>query len=197
MTETQRAAIALLISHACAVALGIFIGWKLYGPEIITETHRPEVRQADGSVILARDPDTKPSAPKPKLPDGRHERTTVVSVKPKPQPKPGPVKPGPDGFCPAAKECPALTVRLDLVGEYDGRRVVASSPDGDIVGGIDIPVEKWVKRNENLWAAGITYGSDRTGAKAIGAFIDRDLGPFRIGIEADQDSARIRAGLRF
>ena len=63
MTESQRAAIALLISHACAVALGIFIGWKLYQPDVVVETHKPEVRQADGSVILKRDPEAKPDAP--------------------------------------------------------------------------------------------------------------------------------------
>ena len=197
MTETQRAALALLISHACAVALGIFIGWKLYQPDVIVETHRPEVSQADGSVVLERDPDAKPAAPQPKLPDGKHERTTVVTVKPKPQPKPEPVKPGPDGFCPAAKECPALTVRLDLVRQDDGRRVIASSPDGEIVGGIDVPLEPMVTPKRTPWAAGITYGRDRDGNEAVGAFVDRDAGPFRVGIEADQESARVRFGLRF
>lgn len=197
MTETQRAATALLISHACAVALGIFIGWKLYQPDAVIETPKAETRQADGSVILARDPDAKPSAPKPKLPDGKHERTTVVTVKPKPQPKPEPVKPGPDGFCPAAKECPALTVRLDVVRQDDGRRVIASSPDGEIVGGIDVPLEPMVTPKQAPWAAGITYGSDRSGNKAVGGFVDRDLGPFRVGIEADKESARVRLGLRF
>lgn len=194
---TDNPAKTLLVVFLAGLLSGITAGWYLYRSTPIVETHKPAAIQSDGSVVLERNPEAKPEAPKPKLPAGKHERTVVVKVKPKPQPKPEPSLPGKDGFCPVAKECPALTVRLDLVGEYDGRRVVASSPDGDIVGGIDIPIEKWVKRNENLWAAGITYGSDRTGAKAIGAFIDRDLGPFRIGIEADQDAARIRAGLRF
>lgn len=190
MTESQRAAIALLISHACAVALGIFIGWKLYQPDVVVETHKPEVRQADGSVILKRDPEAKPDAPAPKLP-GKVERTMVVKVKPKPEKK-EPTKPDQSGLCPVL-ECPALTVRLDLIQQEEGRRVVASSPDGDIVGGIDIPVEKWIKRNENKWAAGVTYDTD----KKPGAFLDRDLGPFRAGIEADAESVRVRIGIRF
>ena len=197
MTEPQRAAISLLISHACAVALGIFIGWKLYQPDVVVETPKPEVRQADGSVILERDHDAKPATPQPKLPAGKHERTTVVTVKPKPQPKPEPVKPGPDGFCPVAKECPALTVRLDLVQQEDGRRVIASSPDGEIVGGIDVPLEPMIMPKPTPWAAGITYGRDRGGKEAVGAFVDRDAGPFRVGIEADQESARVRVGMRF
>ena len=116
-----------------------------------------------------------------------------VKVKPKPVPKVEPVKPDANGFCPVAKECPALTVRLDLIQQEEGRRVVASSPDGDIVGGIDIPIEKWIKRNENKWAAGVTYDTD----KKPGAFLDRDLGPFRVGVEADAEVVRVRAGIRF
>jgi len=179
----------------CAVVgllLGLALAWWLYHPEHIAETHKAEVQQADGSVILERDPDAVPPTPVPKLP-GKPARTVVVKVAPKPQPKPEPVKPGPDGYCPAPKACPALTVRLDLVNQDDGQRVVASSPDGEIVGGIDIPLQKWVKRNENLWAAGVTYSAD---GKA-GGFVDRDLGPFRVGIEADADSVRLRAGIRF
>jgi len=143
-------------------------------------------------IFLKRDPEAKPDAPTPKLP-GKVERTVVVKVKPKPVPKVEPVTPDANGFCPVAKECPALTVRLDLIQQEEGRRVVASSPDGDIVGGIDIPVEKWIKRNENKWAAGVTYDTDRK----PGAFLDRDLGPFRVGVEADAEVVRVRAGIRF
>lgn len=197
MTDQAKAGIAVIVYTLLVFLGGLAAGWKLYQPERIVEAQKAETRQADGSVILARDPDAKPAAPKPKLPDGKHERTTVVTVKPKPQPKPEPVKPGPDGFCPAAKECPALTVRLDVVRQDDGRRVIASSPDGEIVGGIDIPVEPMVTPKQTPWAAGVTYGRDRDGNEAFGAFIDRDAGPFRVGIEADQDTIRARAGLRF
>lgn len=192
MTDTQATAITLLLSHLLAVALGILIGHHLYSADVVPETYKPQTTQADSSVILERNPDATATAPAPQLP-GKLERTVQVTVKPKPQPKPEPTKPGPDGYCPAPKECPALTVRLDLVKQADGRRVVASSPDGDIVGGIDVPIEPWIKRNENVWAAGLTYSHDRR----LGAFIDRDLGPFRAGIEADAESARVRIGIRF
>jgi len=172
---------------------GLASGWWLYHDEQVTETHKPAITQKDGSVVLERAPDAETGIPAPKLP-GKLERTMVVKVRPRPEKKPEPVKPDANGMCPAAKECPALTVRLDLVHDAEsGRRVVASSPDGDIVGGIDIPIEKWIKRNESKWASGLTYDSDRK----VGAFLDRDLGPFRLGMEADQDSIRGRVGIRF
>ena len=121
----------------------------------------------------------------------------MVKVKPKPEPKPEPVKPGPDGFCPVPRECPALTVRLDLVDKDKGQRVIASSPDGEIVGGIDIPREPYITHKQPKWAIGATYASDKSGDNVIGGFVDRDFGPFRVGVEADQDSIRVRAGVRF
>lgn len=183
----------LLAVFMAGLLSGITAGWYLHQSTPIVETHKPAITQKDGSVVLERAPDAKTDVPAPKLP-GKLERTVVVKVKPKPEKKPEPVKPDANGMCPVAKECPALTVRLDLVHDAEaGRRVVASSPDGEIVGGIDIPMEKWVRRNENKWAAGLTYDTDRK----VGAFLDRDLGPFRLGIEADQDSIRGRVGLRF
>ena len=192
MNDARKMVIAFTLYTAFVFAGGLAAGYRLYHSESISEGYAPQVRQSDGSVVLERAPDAKTDVPAPKLP-GKVERTVVVKVKPKPAKKPEPVKPGPDGFCPVAKECPALTVRLDLIQQEEGRRVVASSPDGDIVGGIDIPLEKWIKRNENRWAAGVTYDTDRK----PGAFLDRDLGPFRVGVEADADVVRARVGIRF
>ena len=42
-----------------------------------------------------------------------------------------------------AADCPepeAITIDLSLVRDKTGRRVVASSPDGQVVGGLDIPI---------------------------------------------------------
>ena len=192
MSDARKMVIAFTLYTAFVFAGGLAAGYRLYHSESISEGYAPQVKQKDGSVILKRDPEAKPDAPAPKLP-GKVERTMVVKVKPKPVPKVEPVKPDANGFCPVAKECPALTVRLDLIQQDEGRRVVASSPDGDIVGGIDIPVEKWIKRNENKWAAGVTYDTD----KKPGAFLDRDLGPFRVGVEADAEVVRARVGIRF
>ena len=184
--------VAIAASIVSVFAAGLATGWYLYRPIVTQETYKPAVVQRDGSVVLERKPNVVPDVPKPVLPKGKHERTVIVTVKPKPQPKQEPVKPI-DGFCPVSKDCPALTVRLDLVNQDDGRRVIASSPDGEIVGGLDIPIEKWVKRNENVWAIGATYDN----GKRVGGFIDRDLGPLRVGLEADRDGVRVRAGIRF
>jgi len=175
----QTKLIAAII--AASFAAGLAAGWWLYHPTVKPETYKPAVKQKDGSVILERNPNGTVSAPMPALPR-KPSRTIQVTVKPKP------VEPG---SC--TLECPAVNVRLDLVKDDDGQRVIASSPDGDIIGGIDVPVEPWIKRNENLWAAGLTYSHDRR----LGAFIDRDLGPFRAGIEADAESVRLRVGIRF
>lgn len=190
MSDARKMVIAFTLYTAFVFASGLAAGYRLYHSESISEVSAPQVEQRDGSVILKRDPEAKPDAPAPKLP-GKVERTVVVKAKPKMEKK-EPAKPDSSGLCPVL-ECPALTVRLDLIQQEEGRRVVASSPDGDIVGGIDIPIEKWIKRNENKWAAGVTYDTD----KKPGAFLDRDLGPFRVGVEADADVVRVRAGIRF
>lgn len=196
MSDQAKAGVAVIVYTILVFLGGLAAGWKLYQPEKVIETPKPEVRQSDGSVILERDPDAKPEAPAPNLP-AKPKRTVVVKVKPKPEPKPEPVKPGPDGFCPAPRECPALTVRLDLVDKDKGQRVIASSPDGEIVGGIDIPREPYINHKQPKWAIGATYASDKSGDNVIGGFVDRDFGPFRVGVEADQDSIRVRAGVRF
>ena len=190
MTDARKMVIAFTLYTAFVFAGGLAAGYRLYHSESVLEGYALPVVQKDGSVVLTRDPEAKPDAPAPKLP-GKVERTVVVKVKPKPEKK-EPVKPDANGLCPVL-ECPALTVRLDLIQQDEGRRVVASSPDGDIVGGIDIPVEKWIKRNSNVWAAGVTYDTDRK----PGAFLDHDLGPFRVGVEADAEVVRARVGIRF
>lgn len=195
----------ILTLFVASFMAGMAAGWYLYGPKHgKVEQYAAEQRQHDGSLVLEKKPgvaaEAAAAAPAPAVPKGgKVERTTVIKVKPKPAPKVGPVKPGPYGLCPVPRECPALTVRLDLIKmKDDGRRVVASSPDGDIVAGIDVPVLPPVVRDVPLWAAGATVTQDRR----YGAFLDRDLGPFRVGAEVAQAEGggpefRLRAGIRF
>lgn len=160
-----------------------------------------EVRQADGSLTLAKDPgaarQADAMAPKPDLPPGKVTRTTVIKVKPKPQPKPEPKPepPGDDGMCLviAPQECPPVTVRLDLVETPDGTRVNASSPDGEIITGLDVPRVPITLRKEFKWSVGVVVTSD----KEYGGYMDRDLGILRVGAEAVPGEARLRIGLRF
>ena len=171
---------------AVAVAAVFSAGWlasNWYNRAPVIATPAPEKRQSDGSLVLKRDPGAVIAAPSPKLP-AKPKRTAVVRVKP----KPAPVKPDPDGACPAVVECPAVTVRID---EADGR-LIASSPDGEIVDGIDKPISLVAPR-KTPWAVGATYTHDGH----YGGFIDRDVGPLRVGLEADRDAVRVRVGIRF
>ena len=95
-------------------------------------------------------------------------------------------------------DCPPVTVDLSLVRMPDKtRRVIASSPDGKILSGIDVPISAPVESAARPWAAGILITSERK----LGAFLDRDVGPFRFGVESFQTptgwGAAARAGIRF
>lgn len=171
---------------------GLYIGWRLYGPKPAKpETYAASERQQDGSLVLERKPDAK-AKPKQIIPKGGHiERVMEVVVKPNPLTSVVETPTPP---------CPPVTVDLSLVKmPDDSRRVVASSPNGEIVGGVDIPVESARPAPAMpKWAAGLSVNPiDRTS----GLFIDRDLGPFRIGVELNKPStgfdARIKAGVRF
>lgn len=201
--------LGIFIGAALIFAGGIATGWYFYGPKADqAEQYAAPVRQKDGSMVLEKKPgasaEADAAAAKPEIQKGgKIERTVVVTVKPraKPQPPAEPVQPNPDGTCPAAQaqECPPVTVRLDIVKVRDDvRRVVASSPDGDIVGGIDVPPAEPTMRKVPAWAAGASITQD----KRWGVFLDRDVGPFRVGAEAGKAEAggaefRLKVGLRF
>ena len=56
---------------------------------------------------------------------------------------PAPVLPNADGTCPApeAPQCPPVTVDLSLIRDDKGAyRTIASSPDGQVISGVDIPL---------------------------------------------------------
>lgn len=180
------------LSIAAAVALVIYtllVGWYLYGPKApVPETYAPETRQADGSLALER----KPSAtakPKHQVPTGfKVERVIEVTVQPMEPAK-------------AGEPCPPVQVDLSLVKmPDDSRRVIASSPNGEVISGVDIPVEPVRSQRIPVWAAGVTANPID---KVYGVFLDRDLGPFRLGAELNQVDTdagmefRVKAGIRF
>ena len=148
-------------------------------PEVITAA--PQVRQADESVIAERAPDAKPAPPRHILPKGAvEERRETIVVAP----------------APAAS---SVEVDLSLVRMPDnGRRVVASSPDGTVVSAIDIPIEAGlVPPAPKQWAAGLSYDTQR----AVGVWVERDIGRLRLGAEvakgAGAPRAEIRVGVTF
>lgn len=127
------------------------------------------------------------------------EREMSVTVKPKARPFDNKTS------CPP---CPPVTVDMSLVKMPDNtRRVIASSPDGDVVGGLDIPIEPGKPPDEKKWAVGLT--ASVTSGMGFGVFVDRDMGPFRVGAEVNNIystnqgvrlggiQAVIKAGIRF
>lgn len=174
----------------------VFAGavWWIMRPAPVIETAAPAQRQVDGSLILERQLTTPTAQPKQQTPRrAKVERIASVTVQP-------------DAPPPASgKPCPPVTVDLSLIRERDGgRRILASSPDGEVIGGLDIPVEPNTMPQAKRWAAGLSWSPIN---QTYGAWVERDIQiPFvnlaaRIGADVNQASsgvdARIRVGVAF
>lgn len=172
---------------AAGFVLGAMLTWWQFRPVTVIEVATPAVRQTDGSLVAERAPGAIPVAAT--VPAGtKPMRTAQIRVKAKPAAGSG-----------AGCSCDQVTVNTMLVRESGGgQRLVVSSPDGEVVRAVDSPLEPLQIQRPALWAIGGTYG---TGSRA-GAFVDRDVGPFRLGAEIDQAAgedwqARIKVGWRF
>lgn len=192
-----KAAVCGLIFLFGAI-LGLCLGYGIYHvAPAVPETYAAPIVQRDGSQVLERKPDAEAKAAHQMPAGATLERIVRVKVQPKPAGLPEQHSLAGPGVKP---DCPPVDVDLSLVKmPDDSRRVVASSPDGDVVGGVDIPVVPSLSPvPSQLWAAGISYSSDRN----AGAWIDRNMGPFRIGLDIQQASgsgieAQLRLGIRF
>lgn len=179
MPENLKISVVLVV---VALGAGVLVGeaiWHVAEPAKV-EAAAPAETQADGSVVLERDP-TKAKAPPKAIPKGgKVERAVSVTVKPRAVfTEPGAVN--------TEKPCPPVTVDLALVKMPDQtRRVVASSPDGDVVAGIDIPVAPLPA--ERKWAAGLSYDPIY---QTPGIWVERDVGPVRVGVDVNQTRTRI------
>lgn len=168
------------------LVLGVAGTMHFYKPVMTTEAAAPAAVQSDGSLIVQRAPDAL--KPKQIVPAGsKAVRVERVVIQAKPIVK--------DGRC----GCDPATLDLTLVKQHDGtQRAIVSSDDGKITSALDSPLAPDLVQQSHPWAVGATYG---TGGRA-GAFVDRDVGPLRVGLEADQAygadwQARVRAGWRF
>ncbi len=186
--------VALLIIMAAGAA-GMWWYNRTFGPqiEIVKPAEQVLIPMTPtapfGGLVLERRPNAKPRPPPHKLGKGmKEQRRDTITVQPK------------------NEECPPVTVVMSTVeDDKGGRRVVASSPDGRIVGGLDIPITPILMAPpEQRWAAGLSYGTDST----AGIWVDHNTGikPFGhelvVGgdIEENEDHdlrARIRVGARF
>lgn len=178
----ERAVPMLALHHVLAWALGCVIlfglGFSLVVwawpakpiPEIVTAA--PQVKQDDGSVIAERalQASLKGKPAPHKIPKGAiEERRDTITVAPSPEA--------------AASACPPVTVNLSLIRQGNERRVIASSPDGQVVSAVDVPIDPPpIPPEPRKWAAGLTYSTDR----APGAFLERDFGRIRLGVAIEK-----------
>jgi hypothetical protein len=162
---------------------GLGVGWKIFRPKPVAtvEVAMPAARQADGSLILERAPDAT-AKPAQQIPKGaKVERIERIQVRASSAPAAA-IAPTNGSGLPAAALTPALpsttTVDLTLLRMPDDtQRVVASSPDGAIVGGVDIPVSA-APREPKSTAIG---GYDLVNKAYLAGYLHK-LGPFQIGV---------------
>ncbi len=201
---------AYAVGGAVGVVAGLLIGWGLWRPTAsVVDPPAPPLRQGDGSLVLERTAPTKEPPPHEIPKGGREERRVSVVVKP---PRGVVVRTEPPESVHVPQDvdtkplfstrvdscdCPPVQVDLSLVRMPDKtRRVVASSPTGEILSGVDIPFETAAAPRALPWAAGVTISADQQ----LGGFIDRDLGPFRFGIDFKiqrDPQPNFSVGLRF
>ena len=163
---------------------GVGLGWKLFRPKPVAtvEVALPALRQTDGSLILERAPDAN-AKPAQQIPAGakveRIERIVVRPTAPStsvaataPTNGSGQLAAGPIPALPSTTEVDLTLLRMPDSSE----RVVASSPDGEIVGGIDVPVAA-APREPKQTALG---GYDPINKAYLAGYL-RKVGPFQVG----------------
>jgi hypothetical protein len=197
ITLTTQVKLIIAAVLLVAVALGAYLfGVRTTQP--VRENIEPvgSQSQPDGSVILARAPAASAPAdatPRQTIPKGaKVERVISATIKPRAVLK---IPTAGAESAPAATECPPVRIDLSLIREGDQRRIIASSPDGDVVAGLDVPLEAGTIPTTHPWSAGLSYGTDRT----PGVYVERDLGRIRVGAEAIRQEAgtvqgRVRLG---
>lgn len=192
---------------AGGLVAGLLCGWWLRSPARLHEPPAASLRQADGSLVVERvDPTTQPQKPPHDLPKGAIEERRVSVVV---QPRKGVAVPAdhfshpvkkvdsaeaarlvasddrptckPSLQVPDSCDCPPVRVDLSMVRMPDRtRRVVASSPDGQVVSGIDVPSELLSVPRIPRWTVSAVAVADLDGIRP-GILITRRLGPIVVG----------------
>lgn len=180
---------------------GSALTWHLMAGRETVEPYAPQERQVDGSLVLERRTDTVvPVAHH--IPAGSREvRRLSVVVQPRqgiyfrnglhaPMVEQGTVNPPPQGTAgsipaqPIADSCSCPPIRVDasLVRETDGSsRVIVSSPDGQILSGVDIPMEPYSAKRSASWGATLLAGMSVSGETVFGGILSRRFGPLHVG----------------
>jgi hypothetical protein len=186
---------SLVLGGAVGLLVGILFGWWWCAPRMIPEPPAPPVRQADGSLVLERvDPATQPRKAPHALPAGAVEerRASVVVQPPRGvlvqatadhlvQPHDMADHVADHGKVIDSCDCPPVQVDLSLVRMPDKtRRVVASSPTGQILSGVDIPIEPATLPRIPRWTLSAIAVGDLEGIRP-GALLTRRFGPLVVG----------------
>lgn len=165
------------------IAVCIVAGLLMFGAGLVTgmrwrlpaqkEAYAPQQRQRDGSLILERNPEGKVDVPQ--IPKGATlERAVSVVVSPRgASDVVTPLTPGEppqDVGSPQRGIARRGKINLAIVRLSDGtRRVIASSPDFDIEGGIDVPVESR-PAEAGAWGVGPVYSGGHWGGQVMRSF---------------------------
>lgn len=165
---TLQARLIILASMLAMAAGSAWYGAYRYykpAPEVITPA--AEIRQQDGSLVPKRDSTVKVTR-RHNVP-GKILRDVSLTVQP------------------TQKECDPVTVDLTLYEDgKGGKRVVASSPDGQVIDGIDVPATDLAgaieaKRNR-------VYAAYNPSGYAIA--YSRTYGPLSVGVMATKEKGR-------
>lgn len=201
-----------------SVIVTLALSWQLWKPELpVPEVSKPEVKQDDGSIIVEKKPDAaaKTTVKIPKKSTVERIIKFTVQAKTPVSTITGKVevteratqevmsKASMQDTSPEATLiCPPVDVEMVLVRNEDETRSVIIKSDGTIINALDIPVEA-AKRIESqpVWAVGAVIDPFK---QTFGAFVDRDLGFARLGLQLNQRSQGdipnevwVKAGIRF
>lgn len=188
------------------VAVGLGVGWKLWITHTAPAIPQAAIRLPKGGQILPVVPSTAKDAERAIPIEGLPKGAKVeLRAQAKLLPHLATIPTGGQGIHgPGGNELlntnpissslvvHPITVNLALVKMPDGHeRVAMSSPDADVVGGMDLPITEEHTVKDLKWLAGASYNpSDRT----YGAFVMRGIGPVVVGVEVNQVKAPIIAG---
>lgn len=179
MTQSKLAIPVVLLG--AGVMAGMALGWSLWKPKLAKmEFYAAEVKQKDGSKILEKKPQSE-AKPMQEIPKGaKVERIVKVTIQPKlaPIPTVGP-------STPASGSPSPVTVDLTVLRMPDNSsRVVASSPDGTVISGVDIPVQPAKESKILNWQAGASWNP---GDRTYGVWAARSAGPLILGAHIFQE----------
>jgi hypothetical protein len=212
-----------IVAVIALIGVGFLVAWGIYRPRPAKpEPPAPAVRQADGSLELERAPSglkagapggSSPIKPAQIIPKGaKVERIVQITVDPSVKPSSGRNAEGfPGGLSTphgslalslgpsSVAACPPVTVDLTLVRMPDKtQRVLASSPNGEVVGGIDVPVQApAVPRIQRWTAAGLAGYDSHAGRNVFGGQVSYARGPFVLSGGVIGGTAFVGAGVRF